>query len=1393
MHLVKSSYKIFALTIYLLLVTQISPGQQDNLSFKHFGFNEGLQSNTVYSITKDSKGLMWFATQGGLYRYDGKVMKCYRTDPDDSTSISGNILVSDISEDKEKRLWMGSANNGLSIYNRFSDSFKRYHHKPDDPFSIASDNPITFFCDREGVMWIGHEGGGISKYNPDQDNFSNFKINPDTTHSWENVVLKIMEDKDGILWLATLNGIYHFNRENNKFTLFDLAPQEWYYDIIEDDEGIIWLGSTSGLYMYDKHINTLDKFSLSRENDDIDASNFIVNINSDPTQNDQILWISTKNGLVRFDKNTSECTRFVNNPDDPESIGYNTLWGIFIDKSGLLWIGKESGGLDLVNIRRENFYQKIINTSSAKNKYYDATSFIKDENNTLWIGTSEGGLFEYDSNFNLIANWETLENEVPGNNFVFSIFIDSGGSLWVGMLGKGLYRGDFNSKKLLKISLSSPYGDPFYITTITEDSGGSIWVGSNNGLYMKPKSADKFKHVIINSDQPVGSIFVRSIIEDQKNNLWIGSQDLGVFMVEQNQRSSMKAVNFQHNNNDSHSISNNVIMNIYEDMNGEIWIGTSQGLNLYIGKNAGFERYSYNNGININFVYRIEGDCYGNLWLITEEQGLIRFTPETETKSAFIKRLGKEDGVPYEDIYRWNFYKSPDSLIYVGARRGTGQGFYFFDPASLNKNTHIPPVIITDFRIKNEPAILDSNILVKRNTILNHDQNFLSFEFAALDYINPKQNQYAYMLQGLDDSWIYSGYRNLANYTNIPPGNYIFHVKGSNNDGVWNETGVSIKIKINPPPWKRWWAYMLYSIIFISFIYALWAYNAKRRQLRYDLQIEKLEKEKLGELDRLKSRFFANISHEFRTPLTLILGPLMNLEKEDLSSKNKSELNVIQRNALRLQRLINQLLSLSKLESGKMELQLQKLDIVKLVRGYTQAFESLAKQKNIQLEFYSNQKEFYMPADKDKLEKILFNLLSNAFKFTPDGGKIKVSILWIEQDTIMQTEDDTMLNALLKSSQEKSIVIAVSDTGKGMEIKEINHIFDRFYQTDDTSSMFQKSTGIGLALTQELVELHNGHIEVNSEPGKGSCFGVFIGMENESIIDSLTQSDNETFLLDDEDALEIDNLTTYHDNNSLQEHTDPGSFDEKKPVLLIVEDNADLRNYIKGHLESTYNIIEANNGKKGLQIALDHIPDIVLSDVMMPEMDGYELCGKLKSDERTSHIPVILLTARASIESKLEGLETGADDFLTKPFDPQELIIRIKNLITQRERLKAIYLKSIASPLELSDSSITSIDKKFMEKVVMLIEKNITDPDFIVERLSGEMALSRMQLHRKLRGLVNQSASEFIRTVRLNKAAILIKEESANIAEIAYDVGFNNPSYFSECFKKQFGKLPSEY
>ena len=562
--------------------------------------------------------------------------------------------------------------------------------------------------------------------------------------------------------------------------------------------------------------------------------------------------------------------------------------------------------------------------------------------------------------------------------------------------------------------------------------------------------------------------------------------------------------------------------------------------------------------------------------------------------------------------------------------------------------------------------------------------------------------------------------------------------------------------------------------------------------MKQQLELEHVQTEKLEELDRMKSRFFANISHEFRTPLTLILGPLGKLRSQ-ISGGAKKDLDMMQRNAKRLQNLINQLLSLSKLESGKMKLQAQEVNIVYLVNRYMQSFESLAKQKNIKFKFSSSEENILLFVDRDKIEKILYNLLSNAFKFTGEGGLIEVAVcsrqLAKKSRQYAVGNNEAVANCKLQTANFAGqwAEIIVSDTGHGIPLEKLHHIFDRFYQVDDNYTKDQEGTGIGLALTKELVELHHGRIIVESQLEKGTTFTVFLPFGKEHLELKEIVKPVESVNLEDtqEQFIEPHIQEVISDDVTKMEDT--------KPLLLIVEDNDDLRSYVRSCLTNDYQITEAIDGDVGLQKAIEKIPDLVISDVMMPKMDGMELCRRLKTDERTSHIPIILLTAKAAMEDKLEGLETGADDFLTKPFDPDELLVRIRNLIQLRRKLKEIILKNIGSVNQLTISGITSMDQKFLKKAVEVVEKFISDDKFTVELFGKEMAMSRVQLHRKLTALVEQSASEFIRTIRLNRAAILLKEKSGNIAEIAYDVGFNNPSYFSECFRKQFGKLPSEY
>jgi signal transduction histidine kinase/CheY-like chemotaxis protein len=757
-------------------------------------------------------------------------------------------------------------------------------------------------------------------------------------------------------------------------------------------------------------------------------------------------------------------------------------------------------------------------------------------------------------------------------------------------------------------------------------------------------------------------------------------------------------------------------------------------------------------------VYQVFDDKKGNLWLSQRTKGLLRYQPYKKS----IRIFDSNDGLPFDNLVPRYWYQSGDGRIFIPGYLGDGNGFFYFHPDSITDNKKIPSIVLTDFKVENKPFPIDSSISAIKNIRLKYNQNFFSFQFAALDYTNPEKNQYAYFLEGLDEGWIYSGNRRFANYTSVPPGEYTFHVKGSNNDGFWNKEGVAVEITILPPPWKTWWAYTIYGIFLTGLIYAWRRYDLKRQRLKQELEIEHVEAKKLKELDTMKSRFFANISHEFRTPLTLILGPLEKLRSKIIDSDSEQDLNMMQRNARRLQNLINQLLSLSKLESGKMKLQAREENIVALVNGYVQSFESLAKQKKIDLNSKSTEENIPLFVDKDKIEKILFNLLSNAFKFTGEGERIEVVVSSSQMGVYERPEfgkptSDFRLPTSDPASQWVSL--SISDTGRGIAPDKLEHIFDRFYQADDSYTKDQEGTGIGLALTKELVEIHHGKITVESNEGEGTTFFVFLPKGKEHLKPDEILKKTEITAEIEESHEPVPELEFLESDLTPAGHQSQDEIEEKddKPFLLIVDDNADLRNYMRGYLAKDYYIAEAKEGAEGFKKATEKLPDLIISDVMMPKMDGYELCEKLKTDERTSHIPVILLTARASMESRIEGLETGADDFITKPFDYQELLTRIKNLIQQRNKLKEKFRKEIE------------------------YNKLSKDQDVI------------LQLHRKLRALVDQSATQFIRIIKLNHAAELLIKKSGTVSEIAYDVGFNTLPYFTKCFQEQFGINPSEF
>jgi signal transduction histidine kinase/DNA-binding response OmpR family regulator len=826
---------------------------------------------------------------------------------------------------------------------------------------------------------------------------------------------------------------------------------------------------------------------------------------------------------------------------------------------------------------------------------------------------------------------------------------------------------------------------------------------------------------------------------------------------------------YRYNPNDSSSLSSNLINAIYEDSRHTLWIGTWAGLNRFNPLTGTFKAYRKEDGLADNVVYGIIEDEDGNFWVSTN-QGISKFDPV----HISFENYNTADGLQAQEFIRGSFLKSRSGELFFGGVNG----FNSFFPKAILSNPNIPPVYVTNFWIYNElmkpgapNSPLKSNITETESIVLPYTQNEFTFEFAALNYSQAFKNRYSYYLEGYDKAWHDAGSQRRASYAKVPPGVYTFRVKASNNDGIWNESGTALKIIVRPPWWKTSWAYCAYTILAVALF--LWYRQnlINRERLKNDLKLEHLELTKMQEMDKLKSTFFTNISHEFRTPLTLILSPIKDMLAGDFKGDVKKQYQMVIRNGERLLRLINQLLDLSKLGAGSMKLKVVRLDIIQFLKPIVSAFESYAERSHIKFLFEYPVAPLWVYIDPDKFEKIITNLLSNAFKFTREG-EIKLSV------KIVSEPDSPKLDV------NEFLEIAVTDSGAGIPQEFLSSIFDHFYQVAHHSN--SEGTGIGLSLTKELVELHKGKITVVSTQGKGSTFSVQLLLGKDHFKESeIDESDGPIF--------EHQKFVAGIDLSRPLTTTEDQEGHETLPKLLIVEDNQDMRSYIAQSLQSHFSIVEAKDGKEGIKKGLEVIPDLIISDVMMPEMDGVALCKAFKTNIYTSHIPLILLTAKADLESRIEGLETGADEYLSKPFNSVELQIRARNLIRSREILRERYTASKKLILEPKEISITSLDEKFLKNIIQVIEENMSDSSFRVETLAKQLEMDQMAMYRKIKALTGQTAVEFLRTLRLKRAAQLLRQQKLTVSEVTYLVGFNDLQYFRTCFRKLFGVSPSEY
>ena len=1374
-------HAIYRLTIYLfiLFISAITP-QKNEIKFEHLSLEQGLSNKAVFSIIQDKRGFMWFATFNGLNKFDGYTFTVYKSEPHDLKSLSDN-KVSSIIEDQTGMIWIGTYIGGLNKFDPEKECFTRYNHDPNDPNSISENGIITLYEDKAGVLWIGTYTA-LNKFEPETETFTNYKHHPNDSKSLgENEVLAIYEDRLGVLWVGTNGGgLNKFDRNKDTFIHYKHDPNnsnslgsDRVHSIHEDQWGNLWIGTNGGgLNKFDQEKEIFTRYINNQNNTNSISSNFVGDIYEDRSG---ILWIGTNDGgLNKYDRERNNFAHYKHDSNDAQSLSDNRVLSFCEDNSGVIWIGTNDG-LNKIVKRKEYFihYKNIPGdpNSLSNNSVY---SICEDQFGQIWIGTFGGGL----NLFNRISETFIHFKHNPrdptslSNNRVLSVYQDRTGILWVGTLGGGLNKFDRDKKSFTHYRYN--YNDPNSISedevlTIYEDKEGTLWIGTDQqGLNKFDREKEIFIRYKNNPSNP-NSLSCNDVIpiyEDHTGVLWIGTDRKGLNKFD---RETETFTHYKYNPNNPKSLSYNSVGPIYEDDTGVLWIGTyGGGLNKFNRDMEGFQHYDEKDGLADNVIYGILQDGNRNLWLSTNK-GLSKFNLDTEK----IKNYNITDGLQDNEFNQGAYLKSKSGEFYFGGING----FNVFHPDSIHDNLHMPQIVITDFQLFNKSVpvgfdkatnrtILNKSITDTKKIELRYVDNTFSFEFAALDYTNPIKNKYAYKMEGLDDKWIYTNAsRRFATYTNLVPGEYTFRVKGSNNDGIWNEEGTSISIIIFPPWWKTTWAYMLYVTLTIGFLYYLWKLKMRRIRIKHDYEMSKFEAKKLHEVDEMKSTFFANISHEFRTPLTLILGPVKEFINNEKDTKKKEELSIIYKSADRLNGLVNQLLDLSTLEAGKMKLETTSEDVIPLLKGLVLSFASLAERKKIQLNFNSNLSELEVYLDRDKIEKIMSNLLSNAFKFTPEGGTINVDV----------------------NKSELNVEIIIYDNGIGISEDRLGNIFNRFYQVDGSRNREHEGTGIGLALTKELVELHKGTIEVVSGEGKGTTFTIKLPLGKDHLKPGEVceeKKEKEKIISPDSDLIP--------DEEKQGEKIDIAIYtDKEKPLLLIVEDNADVRNYIKGYLGKEYRLLEAKDGEDGLNKAFEHIPDLIVSDVMMPKLDGFQFCENIKTDERTSHIPLILLTAKASGQDKIEGLETGADDYIMKPFDAKELKVRVKNLIDQRKKI--IYHYKSQGSFEISNLNITSKDKKFITKAIEIINNHISDENFDVNTFAKEIGLSRVQLHRKLVALIGHSPGDVIRLVRLTKAAKLIQSKFGNISEIALEVGFNNPANFAKAFRIQFGTSPSEY